>query len=280
MDEPSDLDFDKIFGGEEHSHEKFIQFYKYTIESWKLTPEYLDILNDIKSVISWKKTKLERKINFIYFEIEKFAGHEEDASLKNEIVKNIEGIKTLSPDNLSIDEVNLDSLNLIGKILVLEYEAKLKSENLLSKNIALTQFLINTKSELNFGKLINSPELYKIPIDLVYKIRDLGSDLGLLNILETLENNQLQKLIHTITSSKAHDQRYAEKRKKYEFAVDDAEYLWDKEGSAYTINEMVEYLLTQKKYAGLSKKSMREKIYSIADQYKKVPGAGQQRKNK
>jgi len=279
MDES--LNFDKIFGGEEHSHEKFIQFYKYTIESWKLTPEYLDILNDIKSVINLDELKLKNKIKYIFFEIEKFTGHEEDASLKNEIEKNIEDIKKLSPDKLSIDDKNLDSLNLIGKILVLEYEAKFKSEseNLLSKNIALTQFLINTKSELNFGKLINSPELYKIPIDLVYKIRDLGSDLGLLNILETLENNQLQKLIHSITSSQAHDPRYSEKRKTYEFAVDDADLLWGEE-SAFTINEMVVYLRTQKKYAGISKKSMRAKIHPIAEKYGKIPGRGRPRKNK
>lgn len=288
MDESLFHDLEEIFTGE-RSHETFLEFYNFTTKSFKLTPEYVAIIKDIKSLTSMDKSELEKRIKNANFDIKNFNNAEEDSKHEEyfdkawsgiDLKSEIDFLKKMPLDNLSPDETNLGSIFLLGKILAVEYEAKLSGEELLLKNKALAQFLTNTSMEFNLKKLISSSEFLDISIDLIYKIRDIGADHSLFESSETLQNNQLQDLMHKIISSRSHDQRYSEIRSKYEFAVDDADFLWGEEGSTYTINKMVEYLLTKKKYTILSPKALREKIHPIAEKYDKIPGRGRPRKNK
>lgn len=288
MDESLFLEFEKFLNGDQ-SHESFIQFYKFRIEALKITPEYLEVVEDIKLLISLDESELEKKIINLFSEIENFPTYDENETQEENIEaiwseidlkKNIEYIKKLPMDNLSPDETNLSFLFLLGKILTADYEARFKGEQLLSKNTALVQYLINIRMEFNFKKLISLPEFQDMPIDLVYKIRDLGADHFLSDSTETLQNKQLQELLHKIIASHSVNKRHAKRQNDYESAVDYAEYLWSVEGRAHTINEMVEHLLNKKQYEHLFERSLREKIYKTAQKYKKIPPRGRPPKKK
>ncbi len=286
MDESLYIEFEKFLNGDQ-SHDNFIQFYMSKIESLKVTPEYLEVVEDIKLLTNLDESELEKKIKALFSDIEIFPGTgENETQEKNieavwseiDLKKNIDFIKKLPMDNLSSDETNLNFIFLLGKILVVDYEANFKGEQLLSKNTALVQYLINIRMEFNFKKLISLPKFQDIPIDIVYKIRDLGADHLLSESTETLQNDQLENLMHKIIASHAVNKRHAKRQSNYEYAVDDAEYLWG-EGNTKTINEMVKFLLSQTKYINLSEKSLRKKIHETAQKYNKIPPRGRSRKN-
>ena len=288
MDESLFLEFDK-FLDDDQSHDKFTQFYMFKIESLKITPEYLEVVEDIKFLTNLDESELEKKIKTLFSEIENLPTYDENEIQEENIEviwseidlkKNVEYIKKLPMDNLSPDETNLNFLFLLGKILVVDYEASFKGEQLLSKNTALVQYLINIKMEFNFKKLISLPEFQDIPIDIVYKIRDLGADHFLSDSTEILQNEQLQDLLHKIIASHAVNKRHAKRQNDYESAVDHAEYLWGKEKRTHTINEMVEHLLNKKQYEHLFDRSLREKIKKTAQKYNKLPPRGRPPKKK
>ena len=286
MDESLFHDLEEIFTGE-RSHETFLEFYNFTTKSFKLTPEYIAIIKDIKSLTSMDKSELEKRIKNANFDIKNFNNAEEDSKHEEyfdkawsgiDLKSEIDFLKKMPLDNLSPDETNLGSIFLLGKILAVEYEAKLSGEELLLKNKALAQFLTNTSMEFNLKKLISSSEFLDISIDLIYKIRDIGADHSLFESSETLQNNQLQDLMHKIISSRAVNKRHAKRQNKYDYAIDDAQYLWGEQGDTRNINEMVTYLLSQKKYSSLSERSLRKKIHDTAQKYDKIPRRGRPRK--
>ncbi|MBT4288105.1 MAG: hypothetical protein HOJ48_07955 [Desulfobacula sp.] len=286
MDESLFHDLEEIFTGE-RSHETFLEFYNFTTKSFKLTPEYVAIIKDIKSLTSMDKSELEKRIKNANFDIKNFNNAEEDSKHEEyfdkawsgiDLKSEIDFLKKMPLDNLSPDETNLGSIFLLGKILAVEYEAKLSGEELLLKNKALAQFLTNTSMEFNLKKLISSSEFLDISIDLIYKIRDIGADHSLFESSETLQNNQLQDLMHKIISSRAVNKRHAKRQNKYDYAIDDAQYLWGEQGDTRNINEMVTYLLSQKKYSSLSERSLRKKIHDTAQKYDKIPRRGRPRK--
>ena len=279
MDESLFLEFDKFLGGDQ-SHDKFTQFYMFKIESLKITPEYLEVVEDIKFLTNLDESELEKKIKTLFSEIETQEKNIEVIWSEIDLKKNIEYIKKLPMDNLSPDETNLSFLFLLGKILVVDYEASFKGEQLLSKNLALVQYLINIRMEFNFKKLISSSEFQNIPIDIVCKIRDLGADHFLSDSTETLQNKQLQELLHKIIASHSVNKRHAKRQNDYESAVDHAEYLWGKEKRAHTINEMVEHLLNKKQYEHLFDRTLRGKIRKTAQKYNKIPPRGRPPKKK
>ena len=265
MDESLFHDLEEIFTGE-RSHETFLEFYNFTTKSFKLTPEYIAIIKDIKSLTSMDKSELEKRIKNANFDIKNFNNAEEDSKHEEyfdkawsgiDLKSEIDFLKKMPLDNLSPDETNLGSIFLLGKILAVEYEAKLSGEELLLKNKALAQFLTNTSMEFNLKKLISSSEFLDISIDLIYKIRDIGADHSLFESSETLQNNQLQDLMHKIISSRAVNKRHAKRQNKYDYAIDDAQYLWGEQGDTRNINEMVTYLLSQKK---IGRASCRERV--------------------
>ncbi len=289
MDEFGYLELDKVFGKEKHSHKTFIQFYNFTIKSFKGTPEYSSIIKDMKSLISMSESELEKRIKNVTFSIKNFnnaEGVNKDEELLNDawsgidLKSEIDFLKKLQFENLSPNDTNLDFIFLLGKILVAEYEVKFRGDELLHKNKALVQFLTNINMELNFKKLISFPEFQNLPIDIIYKIRDIGTDHSLFDSTETLQNNQLQELMHKIISSRSRSKGHAKRQNNYESAVDDAQYLWGEQDDTQNINEMVTYLLSKKKYGSLSERSLRKKIHETAQKFNKIPGRGRPRKNK
>jgi hypothetical protein len=280
------MDLDKIFGGKP-SHDKFLQSYELTINSWKKTSEYLTVLDDIKFLIDIDAQELRKKIKhvlendglFDYNKENNKAEKDNQVSWFEKLINELyDKIKDLSPDSLSIGLKNLDLLNLMIKILIFNYEDKFQKTILQDKNIALVKFSQIIQMELNFEKLVNAEDFENIPIELIFNIQNMSNSNTLFNICETMNNEELQKLSHSIISSRGHDVRYEKKRDTYEYAIDDTEYLWGEEKSQLNINQMVEELLSMKKYKMLSGKTLRTKIHSTAQKYDKIPPRGRPRK--